>query len=148
MKSVKPGRGPSMMGFIVSIFAALFGIFWCVIAVNIGAGFMAIFGIVFIGIAIAQAVYNYRNATGENRYSAFDITEDGEEPDPFTERFRQYRQESRPPRSSHPADPDPISYGQTGQPSAGQKSRFCPYCGTPADPDYQFCKNCGKHLPD
>ena len=25
---------------------------------------------------------------------------------------------------------------------------FCPYCGVMRQPDYEFCENCGKKLPD
>lgn len=31
MKSIKPGRGPSMMGGISALFAALFGVFWIIV---------------------------------------------------------------------------------------------------------------------
>ena len=52
MKSVKPGRGPSMMGGIIGIFVALFGVFWTVMAIASGAAIMAPFGIIFVVIAI------------------------------------------------------------------------------------------------
>lgn len=37
MKSVKPGRGPSGMKFIGSVFAIVFGIFWTIMAARMGA---------------------------------------------------------------------------------------------------------------
>lgn len=37
MKSIKPGRGPSKIGAAGSIFAVIFGIFWCLIAASMGA---------------------------------------------------------------------------------------------------------------
>lgn len=61
MKSIKPGRGPSMMGGVISIIIGLFGVFWTVMVLSAGGGFMAIFGILFIIIAIVQAVYNFKN---------------------------------------------------------------------------------------
>ncbi len=88
MKSIKPGRGPSMMGGLGSIFAGVFGVIWTMAAVQMGAGIFALFGVVFILFAVLQAVYQFKNATGENRYSEFDITEDGEEPDPLEKRKR------------------------------------------------------------
>ena len=127
MKSIKPGRGPSMMGGISSIFVALFGVVWTVIAVSIGAGFMGIFGIIFIAMAVVSAVYNFKNATGKNRYSSFDITEDGEEPDPWNERFGEQR--------------DYTQASSTGG------SSFCPYCGARAEGDFAYCNKCGKKLP-
>lgn len=127
MKSVKPGRGPSFMGGIMGIFVAIFGVAWTILAVSGGAGFMGIFGLIFVVIAVIQTVYNFKNATSENRYSEFDITDDGEEIDPWNERFgakKEVKQEIRT-----------------------QGSGYCPYCGARADEDYNFCRSCGKKLP-
>lgn len=120
MKSIKPGRGPSMMNAITSIFAVLFGIYWTYLASRANMAF-ALFGVFFIISAVVQAVYNFKNATGKNRYSAFDIT-NGEEHDPLNEVF------------SNNEAPD-------------NHSRFCPYCGTVAMGDYTYCNKCGKRLP-
>ncbi len=127
MKSIKPGRGPSFMGGIMSILMGLFGVVWTVLALGMGGGIFALFGVIFVVVAVVQAVYNFRNATSKNRYSAFDITDNGEEPDPLNERF--------------------------GSPQSGERnqdgvhSKFCPYCGTSVGKDYEFCDNCGKKLP-
>lgn len=132
MKSVKPGRGPSMMGGISCIFAALFGVFWTILAFSMGAVFMAPFGVIFIGIAVFQAIYNFKNATSENRYSAFDITEEYEESDPLNERFgKKHDNLSGTLEKSH-MDTD---------------SEFCPYCGTRVGKEFEFCHKCGKKLP-
>lgn len=128
MRSVKPGRGPSMMGGIGSVVAIVFGIFWTILAANMTAGFglfgviFPMFGVCFIIMGIVNAVYSFKNATSENRYSAFDITEDGEEPDPL-----ERRRPSAPPRSS--------------------EGGFCPYCGAPTESGFAFCRKCGKELP-
>ena len=83
MKHVKPGRGPSAMGAFGAIIAVIFGIFWTVSTASMGApAFFPIFGVLFIIIGIVQAVYNFKNATGKNRYSSFDIVDSQEEPDP------------------------------------------------------------------
>lgn len=121
MRSVKPGRGPSMMGGFVGIFMIFFGIVWTVFAAQ-GGGIFVLFGIGWTCIAIANTVYHFKNATGKNRYSEFDITEDGEEEDPLNRRFG----------SSRP------------RPEA---SRFCPYRGAAAEEDFSFCRSCGKTLP-
>ena len=126
MKSIKPGRGPSFMGGITSIAIGIFGIIWTIIAAGMGGGMFALFGIVFIAIAVINAVYSFKNATSENRYSAFDITEGDEEPDPFNERFG----ESIPQEG----------YNETA-------NRFCPYCGNPVEEDFEYCNSCGKKLP-
>ncbi len=126
MKSIKPGRGPSFMGGIMGIAGALFGVFWTVMAIAGGAWFMAPFGLIFIGVAVVQAIYNFKNATGKNRYSQYDITDENEELDPWDEKFGEKR--------------------QTEIRSAGM-SRFCPYCGTKVESDFEFCNSCGKKLP-
>lgn len=128
MKSIKPGRGPSMMGGIANILAGIFGIVWTIAAVSMGAGFMGIFGIIFIVIAVVNAIYNFRNATGKNRYSAYDITEDGEEIDPWNERFGEKRDNPQPRENSG-------------------ESKFCPYCGVSVEGDFAYCNKCGKKLP-
>lgn len=129
MKSVKPGRGPSAMGAFGSLAAVLFGIVWTAVAASSGApGFFPLFGILFILTGIVQAFYHFKNATGEQRFSAFDITEDGEEPDPLDRRFRG----APPPPSAR----EPGGY------------RFCPYCGAELAEDFSFCGVCGRRLPE
>ena len=74
MKSVKPGRGPSMMGGVIGIFMIGFGILWTVFAAQ-ASGIFAIFGVLWTCIAVTITVYNFKNATGKNRHSQFDITD-------------------------------------------------------------------------
>ena len=127
MKSVKPGRGPSLMGGIMSIAAGLFGIIWTIIAFSIGGILFALFGIVFIVIAGVQAFYHLKNATQKNRYSAFDIVINNEEPDPLNQRFGWN--------------------ASSAENSEGRKdSVFCPYCGAQTQTKYVFCKQCGRRL--
>ena len=126
MKSIKPGRGPSMMGGIVGIFMIGFGILWTVIAAQASTVF-AIVGVLWTGIAVVNTVYNFKNATGKNRYSAYDITEVGEEPDPLNKHFG----------NQHAA----------AQETGDVDNKFCPYCGTPVADDFEFCNKCGKKLP-
>ena len=76
MRSVKPGRGPSMMGGIGAVIAIVFGVVWTLSAAQMGApGFFPLFGVLFILVGVVQAVYNFKNAGSKNRFSAFDITE-------------------------------------------------------------------------
>ena len=129
MKHIKPGRGPSAMGAFGAVFSAVFGVIWTFAAVSIGAPwFFALFGVVFVGMAIAQAVYNYKNATGKHRYSEFDIVDSAEEPDPWNQRFG--------PAPDAPADP----------PQDGL--RYCPYCGAEVGDGFEYCAKCGRKLPD
>ena len=109
-----------MMGGIMSIFMALFGIYWTILASR-ASGFMVIFGLLFVGTAIVQAVYNFKNATGKNRYSQFDITDGSEEPDPLNEAF--------------------------GYKNDNVDKNFCPYCGAVCEGDYTYCPKCGRKQP-
>ena len=119
-----------MMGGIGAVGAAVFGIFWTFMAVRIGApGFFALFGVFFIVMAGVSACYNFYNATSENRYSEFDITEDGEEPDPLQERL-----DGRGEKENN----------QTAEAAGG----YCPYCGAPVGKDYLFCRRCGRRIAE
>ncbi|MBE6648332.1 MAG: zinc-ribbon domain-containing protein [Ruminococcaceae bacterium] len=120
MKSIKPGRGPSFMSGIMCIFVGLFGVVWTVVSASAGGGVFALFGIVFIAVAVIQAIYNFKNATGKNRYSAYDITDENEEPDPLNHRFGDKHDD---------------------------ENKFCPYCGNSVEDDFEFCNKCGKKLP-
>lgn len=118
-----------MMSAIVGILVALFGVFWTICAVSMGAGPMGIFGLIFVAIAVVNVVYNYKNATGKNRYSSFDITEEGEEPDPWNERFGEKSE-----------------YTHCSETQVAE-SKYCPYCGAKAPGGFEFCNQCGKRLP-
>lgn len=132
MKSVKPGRGPSAMGAVGAVLGVVFGIIWTVAAVSMGAPiFFPLFGLVFITIGIVQAIYNFKNATGENRYSAFDIVDEQEEPDPLNRRFSAASAPQEPAQEAHAG---PLHY--------------CPYCGAEVGDGFAFCGKCGKKLPD
>ena len=132
MKSVKPGRGPSMMSGIVGIFMALFGVVWTFAAAGMGAPwFFCLFGVIWTCIVGINTLYSFKNATSKNRYSVIDIVDGTEEPDPLNEYF-----------------------GEQGEPSnidlfesEASEVEFCPYCGAEVEKDYRFCHKCGKELP-
>ncbi|WP_297989720.1 zinc-ribbon domain-containing protein [Anoxybacillus sp.] len=124
MKSIKPGRGPSMQGFVGSLFSIIFGIFWTFMTFSItkdspfpGTQIFPLFGLIFVGLGIFQAVYHYKNATGKERMSIVDIVDEHEEKDPLNERFGR---------------------------SEGKK--YCSSCGTNIQADFRFCPSCGKEL--
>ncbi|MCL2141156.1 MAG: zinc ribbon domain-containing protein [Dehalococcoidia bacterium] len=121
MKNVKPGRGPSGLSAIVGIVIAIAGISMVMQAASFGApSFFIFFGVAFVVVSIVMVIYNLINATSNNRFSSFDITDENEEPDPISKRFR------------------------SDTPSSDSPGNFCPYCGTPAAHDYSFCKKCGR----
>lgn len=158
MKSIKPGRGPSMMGAIVCIAIAVFGVLWVIMASDITSSFSGssslggefvfeegmtldtygspmnsigsifpLFGVIFVVIAIALAVYNLRNATGKNRYSEFDIVDGDEESDPLNIRFGEETQDRE---DDHDSD----------------APAFCPYCGNDLEEEHVYCDRCGKKV--
>ena len=128
MKSIKPGRGPSMMNAAGAVFAVIFGIIWTIAAAGMGAPFFfPLFGLLFIGMGVMSAVYNFKNATGEERYSTFDIVDSDEEPDPLNARFGKERDDD---------DAAPAS----------NEFAFCPYCGMELQEDFAFCPRCGREL--
>ena len=130
MKSIKPGRGPSMMGGVASVVISVFGVFWVVMTARMGAPFFfPLFGVAFVLLGIMQAVYHFHNATGENRHSIYDITDSREEPDPLDPRHSRMQDDYERPA----AEPRPAS-------------GYCPYCGAVAGSDYTYCRQCGKKL--
>ena len=149
MKSIKRGRGPSMMGGIASVGMALFGLLWTIVAGSMAGPLFGMFGVIFIGIAISQAIYNFKNATGENRYSEYDITDEYEETDPLNERFgrqRDFGNNGWQGDAGYGASGS--AYGYQGDSNAmSGETAFCPYCGNSVDKEYEFCPKCGKKLP-
>lgn len=137
MRSIKPGRGPSAMGAAGSVIAIVFGIFWTILAFSItkNAPFpmvstiFPLFGVLFIIVGIVQAVIHFKNATGRNRMSLFDIVDADEEPDPIAR--------GRGPRNASGA-----IQGTDSEQTAG----YCPYCGMALRSDYAYCPKCGKSL--
>ena len=114
-----------MMGAFGSAAVTVFGILWTIMTMSMGAPiFFAFFGIIFVIMGIAQTIYNLENATGKNRYSAFDITDSIEESDPLNEYFA----------------------GTQSEEATGAEA-FCPYCGAEAEGDFLYCAKCGKKLP-
>ena len=126
MKSIKPGRGPSIISSLVGIFMIGFGIVWTILAMQANTIF-ALFGVFWTGIVIIITIYNFKNATRKNRYSVYDITDANEEPDPLNDHFE------TPQNTMQETDHTDI--------------KFCPYCGTPVAVDFKFCSHCGKKLP-
>ena len=146
MKSIKPGRGPSMLGGIAGIGVAIFGVFWTIMAVQMGAPiFFAAFGVIFVIVAISGVVYNLRNATGEKRFSTFDIVDEEEEPDPLNERFGQQARS----KCSNENETRTASKQEVSEKSVTDgENNFCPYCGAPVKETYTFCRKCGRRLDE
>ena len=139
MKRVKPGRAPSAMGAAMSAVIAVFGVFWTIAALSIGAPvFFALFGVVFLVVAIVQAMYNFKNATGKERFSVMDIVDDDEEGDP-TDRWVCGGVDADESVSERKADEKSASDFEA-------EVNFCPYCGAKAEKTFRFCRKCGKRI--
>ena len=121
MKRVKPGRAPSAMGAAMSAVVAVFGVFWTIAALSIGAPvFFVPSGGVFVVMALVQAVYNYKNATGKERFSVMDIVDDDEEGDP-TDRWVEGGMDAGESAGESEADEKSAADFEA-------EVNFCPYC--------------------
>lgn len=126
MKSIKPGRGPSMLSGVMGIFMVGFGIIWTVIAAQASVAF-SLFGVLWTCMAAIITIYNFKNATRKNRYSAYDITDENEEVDPLNQLF--------------------VKSSSSNKEKEILNNNFCPYCGKAINEDFEFCNGCGKKLP-
>ena len=116
-------------------------------AVSMGAPiFFALFGVVFVALGIGQAIYNFKNATSKNRYSAFDITDGNEEPDPLNEFFSGGRNAAESEQGTA-AENGAAQGARSAEEAVLASPAFCPYCGASVDGDFSFCPKCGKKLP-
>lgn len=141
MYSVKPGRGPSLMGGFAGIVAAVFGVIWILIAGSIGAPpIIRLFGVLFVILAIGSSIYNLINATRRDRMSTFDITTGSEEQDPLTRLIRN----SETTREDTGGSSRPKSSGSAG--TRKYPGKFCPFCGVEVHEDFDFCPTCGKDI--
>lgn len=77
-----------------------------------------LFGVLFMLLAVSNAIYHFRNAKKKNRDSLYDITDST-----FEER-----------EGTHDAFvPTP-------------EAHYCPYCGTPLVDGARYCQNCGQKI--
>lgn len=98
------------------VFGLIFSVFWCVMAVSMGAGFMLIFGIPFAGLM------------GYRLYVLLQLSKG--QPKEHT------RREAEPwERPVH---------AETRTDAAG--SGYCPYCGSSVETEFAFCPKCGRKL--
>lgn len=152
MYSVKPGRGPSLLGTVVTAGMAVFGVIFLV-GSNAAMSHVADVGgmsgpppafrliwtagcILFILVALAMSVYNFVNFKNKNRMSVIDITTGQEESDLIADML------------GHTAPGAPTDARQAD--GAGKPRRFegrhCPFCGVEVRDEFDFCPNCGKDI--
>lgn len=121
MRNNRPDKGPLFVQMLISIFVLVFAVFWTTLAAS-GAGFMAIFGVFFIVIAVARMVMLWRHAMGKDRKD-FSASHGEEQFD----RFDRGTDSQEEPRST-------------------TSSAYCPYCGAKVGADFTFCGECGRKL--
>ena len=132
MYSVKPGRGPSVLGGIGALAAAAFGVLWMAFAGSMGAPApFVLFGLVFVGMAVVSAIYSFYNAAARNRMSALDVPTPGEEPDPIA------RALGHAPPGDGP---------EARRPGRRVHGEFCPFCGGRVEAEFDYCPKCGKDI--
>lgn len=129
--SVKPGRGPSVLGGVFAIVFGLFSFFLVGdVSSNDAPGAFIAMGYLIGVFAIVGGIYQLYNAGARNRLSDFDVTVGDEEPDPISRAIGRRGSTSRPRAAGGPAT--------TGG--------FCPHCGTGLQTGFKFCSSCGKSL--
>lgn len=126
---------------VFSLFTVLFMVYWTYSAI---AGGAPVIFWAFGGLGLYTTVRNAINAFKRCKNSKNDGQYGG---------FNQYND------YNNTANYDPWDKGFDGNAVYGQNDNgayingrnrvnFCPYCGTPPQPDHDFCKNCGRQLPD
>jgi len=137
MHSIKPGRGPSLIGGIGGIVFVILGIvmFATVASKRTPPIFLFFLGGIILVGAIAT-IYSFWAATTKNRPSTFDITHGDEEIDPIAKAL-----------GHGPKDETTIHEA----PRDKRKPRrfegdFCPFCGKKVEGEVDFCPHCGKDI--
>lgn len=101
------------------VFSLLFALFWCALVYSMGAWFMLIPGVLFVGIT----AYRLAICLKLSREDKEKQQDRRESPDPWDR-------------------PQPSSSSQPPQ----QGNRFCPYCGASLEAQFVFCPKCGRRL--
>lgn len=101
------------------VFSLLFALFWCALVYSMGAWFMLIPGVLFVGITAYRLVICLKLSR-----------EDKE---------KQQKKPNAPDPWDRPQSPSSSLPPQEG-------TRFCPYCGASLEPQFVFCPKCGRRL--
>ena len=117
MRNRRPEKGPFFFQMFMNIFVLVFAVIWTALVAR-GAPFMAIFGIFFIGFAIARIVMTVKYAAEKDR-----------------------RTFSEEPENRYAKTETPSATRNTS-------ATYCPYCGAKVESDFAFCGECGRKLPD
>lgn len=135
MHSVKPGRGPSLLGGCGGIIFVILGIGMFIFVASQRAPTFFLFflgGIILIGVI--STIYSFWAATTRDRPSSFDITSGDEEPDPIARAMGFGPDQTQPPAES--GDRKPRRF----------EGEFCPFCGGKVEGEFDYCPHCGKDI--
>lgn len=116
------------MGIGISIFAIVFAVVWCILAVSIGAGFMLLFGIPFVAILIFWLVNLLRMTKKDPRPT--------QESDPWDTTWSAMKEEFQDAARQQPRDPDARKRSQ----------KFCHHCSFWLQDGFEFCPKCGRRI--
>ena len=121
-KERKAGRA---IGIGNTVFGLVFSIFWCIAAASMGAWFMLIFGIPFVGMMIYRLVLCLQYTKEDKKKTQ----EPWERPATGWTTYQQNepRWESSDTRQS-------------------RGNGYCPYCGAAVESDFEYCPKCGRKM--
>lgn len=129
MNSREPDNKPSNKKRLVALIAILAGGALAALSIHLNwPAILPVFGMMLLFYGVLEGVSCISGKTeGHGFSSMYSIPELDDLPDA----------QKMPPTQTRPTSAAP-----------SVETRFCPYCGAPAESDYVFCRSCGKKLPD
>lgn len=115
-KERKAGRA---MGIGACLFSILFILVWCVMAAAMGAWFMLLFGVPFLGLMIYRLVICIR------------LTQKEKAVEPWEQEDRHL---------------SAVTPRKGAESFGGSAAGYCPYCAQPCQDDFSFCPKCGRRI--
>ena len=169
MKSIKPGRGPSMLGAIIAIAIAIFGILWVIMASDITSTFSdsPIGGEFIMEDGSNLGINSFIMEDGSSLGIASPLSSVGSIFPLFGLIFvavavvlAVYHFKNATGKNRYSTidivdgdeEPDPLNkrYGADTQHNDSHASSdspsFCPYCGNDLKDDHVYCNRCGKKV--
>ena len=143
------GKKPNVLGGLYGVF---FMSVWVFGSFSMGAPWwfsaLGVPALVTMVFATFNEWKNHRKNKGSGT-DGYNYTSNGSE-DPWDVSWPESRNENSQPADSYHTDSQCTDgqYGYYGDVPAPGGKNFCPYCGVQRQPDYEFCGNCGRQLPD
>ncbi len=139
MKYIKRPRESNLFAAFVSLIISLFGIFWSVMVIRNGFGFMAVFGFLFAAMGFFSFIYSIVKFFSKDNGYIYKI--DDQNPggtnenlkDGLNSDYKENTQGTEQKYNSYTVNPT-------------EERKLCPHCGAPVSSSFKFCNNCGKKL--